>query len=490
VVRIGALGPSGAGISGETEPTEAAVRAPSRPGGRSGSRAPEHPGEVPVEVPGTLPGERVRVALEHAGRRRRSARLVEVLQPSPDRVDPACPHFSRCGGCQLLHAVPALQRRAKRAWVAEALEWPESRVDPVVPSPRAFAYRAFAKLVVGPDGILGSYRPRSHDVQSMEGCRIHTTSIERVADDLRAHFGADGGAPAGLRYVLLRASIAESAVLVTLVTDRDDVPGLARIVERWRDRRDVGAVLQHVNPSEGDALWGRGPTRSLLHRGPLWERVGPIRYDLLAGAFSQVNPEGAALLYDHVARALFGACVGDGSGAAPSDASRGSPARTTDGAGRAPGVRSTPVRAADLYAGSGGIAQTLLHAGLTEVVAVEAAPAAAAALHEASRRWAGRLAVRCGPVEDHLEVLDTVDAAVANPPRKGLADAVVGALRDRGPRRVVYVSCNLATLARDLRALAPAYRLERVTPFDVFPQTRHVETVVQLARRRDADGAA
>ena len=426
-VRVDRLGPTATGLA---HPTDS----------RSGT----------LEVGGVLAGEVARVRVEHVGRRRAYGRLLEVVKPAPDRVEARCSHFLRCGGCQLLHASGAHQRRLKRGWVAERLGLDRRRVDAVVPAPRDFGYRAFAKLVVGPGGILGSYRPRSHDVESMDGCRIHAPAIERVADAMRARFGRDG-VPAGLRYVLVRASMAEGAGLVTLVTAAEAAPGLEAVVELLGQLDVVRAVSQHVNPSEGDALWGGGPTRLLLKKGPLVERVGPIVQDLLEGAFSQVNPEAAALLYGHVASALHGAR-----------------------------------RVADLYAGSGGVAQTLLHEGVARVVAVEATPAAAAALDAAAERWrAGerdRLEVRHGPVEDHLEVLRHVDAAVVNPPRKGLGPEVTAAFAAHGPERVVYVSCEPKTLARDLEALSAAYAIERVTPFDLFPQTRHVETVVTATR--------
>lgn len=429
-VRVDRLEPTAAGLArpADAEPSGAA--------------------EGSIELAGVLAGEVAQARVEHVGRRRAYGRLLAVIEPAADRVEPACAHFLRCGGCQLLHAASVHQRRLKRSWVAERLGLDPSRVDAVVPAPRDLGYRAFAKLVVGPGGILGSYRPRSHDVESMDGCRIHAPAIEVVADALRARL-SDAGVPTGLRYVLVRASMAEGACGVTLVTAAEATPGLDAVVARLGQLEVVRAVSQHVNPSEGDALWGDGPTRLLLKKGPLVERVGPVEQDLLEGAFSQVNPEAAALLYGHVASMLRG--------------SR---------------------RVADLYAGSGGVAQTLLHEGVARVVAVEATPAAAAALDAAASRWrdGDRLAVRHGPVEDHLDVLSDVDAAVVNPPRKGLGPDVVRALADRGPPRLIYVSCEPKTLARDLASLAAAYTLERVTPFDLFPQTRHVETVVVLRR--------
>ncbi len=409
------------------------------------------------EVPGTLVGETVRARVVHRGRRTTFGTLEEIVRSSAQRVEPDCPHFLTCGGCQLLHATVAHQQELKRGWVASALGLRSEDVDPVVPSPESFGYRAFAKFVVSPEGVLGSYRPRTHDVQDMTGCRVHAPAIEDVADALRAAF-AERSPPDGLRYVLVRASRMEQASLVTLVTRTPevDVSGCLAVL---RDVASVRAVHQHVNSTSGDALWGEGAVLTCFERGALSEKVGPIRQDLLSGAFSQVNPAGAARLYAHVQAQLLR--VG---------------------------------RVADLYAGSGGIAQTLLHGGAERVIAVESTRSAVDALRRAATRWvsgtASRLEVRAGTVTEHRSTVAEVDAVVVNPPRKGLEPALVQALVERGPDRLVYVSCEPRTLARDLAELRPTYRVERTTPFDLFPQTRHVETVVTARRGHEARLAA
>ncbi len=141
----------------------------------------------PVRVAGVLPTEEVEVRVEHVGKRGVAyARLARVLRAAPERVETRCPHFLDCGGCDLLHAPLSLQHALARGRIARALGLELERVEPVIESPRALGYRALAKLVVGPERILGSYRPRSHEVVSMDGCLVHAPEAEVVVESLRA----------------------------------------------------------------------------------------------------------------------------------------------------------------------------------------------------------------------------------------------------------------------------------------------------------------
>ena len=410
---------------------------------------------APARVAGALPGERVEVTVQHTGRDgTRYGVAGRVLDPAPDRVDAGCRHFLACGGCDLLHLDLAAQRAHKRRWVAEALGLPLARVGPTVASPRAFGYRALAKLVVGPGGVLGSYRPRTHDVEDMAGCVVHAPEAERVVDAVRAALAA--GEPGDLRYVLVRASLLEGRAVVTLVT-RGGAPAPA-VVAALERRPDVARVVHHVHAGAGDALWGDGPTAVLLDRGPVLEQVGSARQSVEAGAFLQVNPGAAGALY---ARAVADA----------------------EPAGR---------RALDLYAGSGGVSLALLAAGAASVVAVESVPAAAAAARAAAVEVGveGRLEVWGAEVEVALRRLlapgapgPQLEVVTVNPPRKGLGAAVVAGLGALGAPRLVYISCNPASLARDVAGLAAhGYAVGAVTPVDLFPHTRHVETVLVLTR--------
>lgn len=407
----------------------------------------------PVELAGALPGERVRLQVEHVGRDGKVyGRLLEILEPSPERRPPACPHFGRCGGCDLLHAELELQHDFKRQRVAAALGLPLERVDPVVASPEPLGYRALAKLVVGPDALLGSYRPGTHEVTDMSGCLVHHPLAEALAEALRAELAAI--AAPELRYALLRVAVDAGALMVVLVVRSLAAPGPRLLAERLAGRPEVARIVLHQNDAPGDALLGPGPEEVLFDRGLMAERLGGVAQNLEAGAFAQVNPGAAARLYAEAARA-----------AAPAGAT-----------------------ILELYAGSGGLTLTLLARGAARVMAVEAVEAAAWAARASIERagFGDRAEVRAARVEDALGELRgaAFDVLVVNPPRKGISEAARTHLAAIAWRRLVYVSCNPDTLARDLTWLGQALPLEitGVVPVDLFPQTRHIETV--LAARR------
>jgi 23S rRNA (uracil1939-C5)-methyltransferase len=395
----------------------------------------------PVRVNGVLPGEEVDVRIEHVGKRGvEFGRLARVITPSPERIDARCPHFLDCGGCDFLHATLEFQHRFKRERVARALSLPLERVEPIVASPRELGYRALAKLVVGPNRTLGSYRPRSHDVVSMDGCLVHAPEVESIVDALRALLAEHPG-ELDLRYVLVRGSLAERKSVVTLVSRTKEAPGIRALAEGLFSREDVARVVLHVNDREGDALLLSDAYEEVLYsRGTPSERIGAVSQSLASGAFAQVNPLAAEKLYALVEEMI-----------AP--------------AGK---------RIVDLYSGSGGVALTLALAGAREVIGVEANATAVAAAR-ASAETIGASNARFVASDVALFDLPPVDAVVLNPPRKGAAPEVID--RIAAPR-CVYISCNPDTLARDLARLGG--RIERVVPVDLFPQTQHVETVVQI----------
>lgn len=400
-------------------------------------------------IAGLLPGERARVWVEHTNKKGIFfGTLKQVLEPAPDRVEVACEHFLDCGGCDFLHAPMALQHEFKRAHVASALGLELDRVEAVVPGARARGYRAFAKMVVGPGGLLGSYRPRSHDVVDMSGCVIHAESVEAVVEHVRQTLRTLALESTDLRYVLVRGSMSEGRVVVTLVSRRADDPTCARIAEALGQRADVARVVLHVNDEPGDALLSRGPNLVLFEGAAPEERIGEVVQTLEAGAFSQVNPFGAAALYQKVVEVAH------------------------------PEGRTV----LDLYAGSGGIGLSLAAAGAKEVFGYEALPEAVQAAMASAARMGKAASVRyeASSVEEALERAPATDIVVVNPPRKGLSYEVVHALAERGAARFVYVSCHPRSLARDLAMLADAASLEidRVIPVDMFPETRHIETIV------------
>jgi len=393
-----------------------------------------------------------------------------VTDPTPPRAAP-CPHYPHCVGCPLIGRPYGEQLAVKQQRVTEALaavpRLADVVVPPVVGSPQAFGYRNQAKLVVrqARRGLLmGIYRPGSHQVVDIRLCPVHHPLIRPV---LEAVAGAierfaipvyDERSQTGLlRYVVVRASSWTKSVQVILVTHAQTVPNQRDIVRALLRVRGVRSVVQNVNPEPGNVVFGR-QFLPWTRDHTLVERIDFLKLTAHAGSFLQANVA--------VARKLYRQAL----------------------AWAAPAADET---CADLYCGVGALA-FYLATQARHVVGIEES-AVAVTDAKANIRMNGYHNVRfqCGPVAAVLpEVaarLGRIAVVTLNPPRKGADAATRAAIVACAPRRVVYVSCEPVTLARDLDWFAEhGYRTTAVQPFDMMPQTEHVECVALL--EPDASG--
>jgi len=390
-----------------------------------------HEGRV-VFVPYALPGERVRVEIIEEKAHHAFARLVEVLEPSPERVAPPCPYFgpAGCGGCQWQHADYPAQLRFKAEIVADQLARIGSIADPPVrptlPDSAGWAYRNHAQFHPAPGGGLGFQAAASHDAVAIDACPL----LHPLLSDLYATLDLD---LEGLVRLSLRAGTATGDQMLVFEMADDLPPALEADVP-------VSCVL----------LLSDGVHVNLIGHNHITEVVASHTYRISAPSFFQVNTPQAAQLVRLVSEHL------DLQGSET---------------------------VLDAYAGVGLFTVPLARrAGL--VVAVEQAPAAVADLLENTADL-DNVDVIEGPVEAVLPDLDVpLDAAVVDPPRAGVDRSALEALAARHPARLVYVSCDPATLARDAKRLVHAgYRLVEVQPVDMFPQTYHTESVALFRRR-------
>lgn len=350
---------------------------------------------------------------------------------------------------------PQLAKKHAQVERALAATFPASArapVAPVVGAARVEGYRMQTKLVARNTRrglVLGLYRRESHHVVDATGCPLHAPAIRRgtrvVRDILeRERASIHGRERPGIRYVLLRASSIERGLLMTLVTSRPTVTRDVQIAAVLRRRLALAGLSVNHNPSPGNEILGPRTTHVWGAR-TLTERYGDV--ELAAGptAFVQANPVMAGRIYRTIA----------------------STAR----------VQATD-RVLDLYAGVGGIALTL-GSRVASVVGIEEVDAAVhAARGNARRNRARNVSFETARVEEALGRLTpgAIDVVTMNPPRKGCGDRVVRALGGLAPKRLVYLSCYPTSFARDARALHEAgYTLRRLTPFDLYPQTDHVE---------------
>ncbi|MGZ8400514.1 MAG: class I SAM-dependent RNA methyltransferase [Methyloceanibacter sp.] len=385
----------------------------------------------PLFVPFALPGERVSIAVEPGSDR---AGLIEVLEPSPDRVAPICPHFGVCGGCALQH----LEQRAYLAWKRELVlaalrsRGLDAEVEEVRPVPLGSRRRAALALGRGKLGTAFGYRrARSHELIDIDVCPVLSPHIvERLPKLKQALVPLLGGKREA------RLSLTETVSGLDIVLDGVS-PSLATL-GAFGKAASLGVARLTV---DGESI---GPVAA-----PQIDLAG-VKVRLPAGAFLQASREAEATLVELVRAGVSGA-----------------------------------KRVADLFAGLGTF--TFALAGDAAVDAFEADEAALAALAEASRKTSRLKPVR-GVVRDlfrsplGVKELKAYDAVVFDPPRAGAA-AQAGTLAKAEVPKLVAVSCNPGTLARDLRILVDGgYRITRVTPVDQFLFSPHIEVVAQLKR--------
>ncbi|MFV1987414.1 MAG: class I SAM-dependent RNA methyltransferase [Gemmatimonadota bacterium] len=412
-----------------------------------------------VFVPGTAPGDRVKAVLTEQRKRWARGRVVEVYERGPDRVDPACPHFGTCGGCRLMHLNDVAQGEALRQGVADTLArigGVTLPVPPIVAGTHRLGYRNRVSFTVRRRGgrvFAGYHAERGRRLVEIEACPLAEPGIARAWRDLRSAWGTGARhlPPGGELRLTLRTN-REGDVALLVTGGRDTTGASPAAAARSRE----GAKIIADETGGLTSYWwapADGPRRHLFGRETLPDVWNAIELDLLPQAFLQVNREIAGAIEDHLDEGLEPI------------------------AGR---------RVLDLYAGVGLRAIRWARAG-ARVVAVEANPDAVATGRKAARSGEGRQNVGEpeyveSTVEAALPGLDA-EIVIVNPPRAGLSEAVIECLCASKAERLVYVSCDPGTLARDVARLAVAWAPTRAQPFDAFPHTGHVETVVWFERR-------
>ncbi len=395
-----------------------------------GSALGRYGGQV-VFVPYAIPGETVRVEITEARARWARARLLDVLEPSPHRVEPPCPHFGpgKCGGCHFQHIDYEAQVEFKRQVVVDQLARVGGLHDVSVQEPigaaEPWSYRNHVQFSVTPEGQLGFLTGDTHHVVPVGECLI----LDPLLDDLWAALDMEWPQ---LRRLSLRCGSATGDLMAIFELDH---------YEDFDIEVDL-SVSCVILLADGEAV-------VLMGHPFLVEHVAGRNYRISTGSFFQVNTGGAEALVTLVRECL--APAGD-------------------------------EVLADLYCGVGlfGLA---IASDVRRVIGVEAAPSAVADFRHNAQGT------------DHVESIEgevqvvlphlagPVDLLVLDPPRSGAGARVVGEIARLGPRRVVYVSCDPATLARDARHMTGAgYRLEQVQPVDLFPQTFHVESMALFVR--------
>lgn len=386
-----------------------------------------------VFVPYALPGERVRVRLTEQKKNFTRGVLLQVLQPSPDRIAPRCTNFAACGGCHYMHMSYAAQLRHKTAILRDQLQRiagiAEPSVDPMIPSPEEWHYRNTVQFHLTPDGRLGFQEPGSHVVVPVEDCALCDPIINETWPHLD-FADPEGGVPPGLERVQLRSGIDGEMMMV--LESNNPVP------PEFNINLPINAVF--VGPGGFDE---NAPL--VLSGDDFLVMEGMQRhFRVSAGSFFQVNLGQAEnmvrYLLDHLPLDPYHLLL-------------------------------------EVYAGVG-LFSAFLAPKVGRLIAVESASSSiedfAVNLDEFDN-----IELYQGLAEEVLPVLKlTPNIILVDPPRSGLALPALDALVGMEAPLIAYVSCDPATLARDAkRLLAAGYTLQRVQPFDMFPQTYHIESI-------------
>ncbi|HUO58863.1 MAG TPA: 23S rRNA (uracil(1939)-C(5))-methyltransferase RlmD, partial [bacterium] len=441
-----------------------------------------------IFVPGGLPGERVRLRITQVKDHYASGEILEILRQSPDRVTPPCAIFEECGGCQWQHFNYPRQLQTKRQFIVDAFQrigkLPPVAVQPCLPSPDPYGYRNKAMPVISMrEGhfISGIYEPRSHKLVPYHNCPIQGDAINDLIQKVLKKVDRSGLTPyqekkhsGFLRHLAVRQGVKTGEILLAFVTrtpipeerlqkptvlaeELDQIlPRIAR--ELMEEVPGLVGVLQNINSSRTNIVFG--PTTVLLGgRDHYFEVIDELRLKVSLKSFLQVNTRQADTLHTVVREAL-----GD------------------------PTSKKKWGTVLDLYSGIGTLSLAVADKADYVVGVEEVAPSVEDAKVNAEINQKVNIDFLEGDVDKILvglkdKGLNLVDAVLLDPPRKGVLPEVLSRVTAFRPERLVYVSCDPSTLARDLALLTKqGYQVDWAQPLDMFPQTYHVETVVRLTR--------
>jgi 23S rRNA (uracil1939-C5)-methyltransferase len=415
-----------------------------------------------VFVDGALPGETVEAKMTQCQKRHGWAELISITKRSPDRVDPPCKLFGQCGGCQLMHLSYPKQLEIKRQRVIDALrrigKLENVPVEPCVPSPSSLGYRNKIQLPVRPgtEGMsIGLYARSSHELIEVDHCHIHCPLGEEIYREVRAVLKRSEIEPhdpsqntGELRHVLIKSAIHTGQVLVILVTDKPVSPALKQVASAIMALNPaIKGVIHNLHRGKENVILGQDYT-TLEGASSIQEKLLGLTFKVSPASFFQVNSPQAEQLYTKALE--LAALTGEET-------------------------------VLDAYCGVGTLS-LLFAQKAKKVIGVECVPEAIEdAKENALVNQITNTEFVCDNAEHFIQKLKGIDLVLLNPPRKGCEPSFLEGVGRLRPKTVVYISCDPATLARDLAHIVSlGFRLESITPYDMFPQTAHVETVARL----------
>ena len=420
-----------------------------------------------VFVPQAIPGDRVKVKITTLKKRYGIGKIIEITQTSRDRVKPICNLFGKCGGCQLMHMAYQAQLDMKRNKVVQALNRIgkiDAKVHPTIGMENPYGYRNKAQFPVGirnGKAIIGPYEMGSHNIVDTNYCHIQapitekiTEIIKKYIDDYKIEVYDEVKRRGLIRNIIIRVGFATGDVMVVLVTNGRQLPYKDELIKMLKENiPGLKSVVQNINTRNTNVVLGE-ETIVLYGEDRIVDHIGESKFNISSKSFFQVNSIQTKILYDKVLEYAD--------------------------------LKGNEV-VFDIYCGIGTIALYLAQEA-KEVHGVEIIDAAIEdARVTAKINNINNAKFYVGDAEKVVPNLYKeglyADIVVVDPPRRGCEESVLETMVKMAPEKIIYVSCNPATLARDLGYLVEkGYKVVEVQPVDMFPQTVHVEVVTLLIR--------
>lgn len=420
-----------------------------------------------VFVPGALPDEEVVVEVTNVQPKFSEAKIKKIRKSSPYRVEAPCPLFGECGGCQLQHLRYDRQLIEKRDMIIQSLER-HTKIDPstihikqTIGMEDPWRYRNKSQFQVGVkqgEVIAGLYSMNSHQLIDIDECIVQkpetisvTNTMKRILQDLNISAYNERTRKGDIRTIVTRVGVKTGEVQVVLITRQKELPKSSLIVEEATKRiPNLRSIIQNVNGQKTSLIFG-DETIPLAGETFIYEMLGDIQFELSARTFFQLNPEQTVKLYNEVKKA----------------------ANLTG--------KETIV---DAYCGVGTIGLWLADQA-KEIRGMDIIKESIAdAKRNAAKHGVKHAKYVTGKAEEWLPkwVKEGFrpDVIVVDPPRTGLDQALLKTIQQVKPKKLVYVSCNPSTLAKDIDFLHRQYKVKSIQPVDMFPQTAHVECVALL----------
>ncbi|SHT37777.1 RNA methyltransferase [Mycobacteroides abscessus subsp. abscessus] len=420
-----------------------------------------------VFVPGALPGEEVVVEATKIQPKFAEARIKKIRKKSEHRVAPPCPVYEECGGCQLQHLDYRQQLVEKRDIVKQSLERhtklnvEKLDIRDTLGMENPWNYRNKSQFQVGQrDGKLlaGLYGINSHKLVDIQHCAVQhsatnkaTSTVKKILQDLKVSVYNEKTRKGVVRTIVARIGVKTEELQIVLITSQRELPHKDEIVARIKQALpEVTSIVQNVNGQKTSLIFG-DETRLLEGREFIQETLGELEFELSARTFFQLNPEQTVNLYNEVKEAA--------------------------------GLTGVE-KVVDAYCGVGTIGLWLAD-GADEIRGMDViADSIEDAEKNAERHGISHATYVVGKAEQVLPKWAKEgwkpDVLVVDPPRTGLDQQLLNTILKVKPKKIVYVSCNPSTLAKDISVLVSKYKVGYIQPVDMFPQTSHIESVTSL----------